>query len=733
MSAVFDYFVTAPKGLAELVAEELNRLALGEVKPGKTGVTFRGDLAQGYRACLESRVANRVLLQLATCPAHDADALYAGLLELDWAAHLGPDSTLAVDFSSQRNDQFRNSHFGALKVKDAVVDFFAQRYGRRPGIDITRPDVRLHVIVLGDQARVSLDLSGDSLHKRGYRRRQVAAPLKENLAAALLYKAGWPEIAEAGGSLVDPMCGSGTFLLEAALMATDTAPGLLRDYFGFLAWRGHDAALWQGLLDEARERHRHGLARCPLIAGFDIDPKALQAARQHVENAGFASQITLRQADLADLKAPSGSRSGLLISNPPYGERLGTVAEAAQLYETLGQVARREFGGWQAGFLLADAELGFRLGIRSRKPQALFNGPLACHFLRCRLDEAQFFTPKPRDRKEKLAQLSQAIDPADPPEAGQMLINRLRKNQHHLKNWLKREQISCYRLYDADLPEFAAAIDVYHCLEACVVVVQEYQAPKTIAPERADQRLAQLLAVVPCVFATPVEVILKIRQAQKGESQYLKQAATGHFLTVSEGGLRFYVNFKDYLDTGLFLDHRPMRLRLQQEASGKHFLNLFAYTGTASAHAAFGGALTTTSVDLSATYLDWGQRNFALNGLKGSHRWLRADCQSWLETQAAMPKAKRYDVIFLDPPTFSNSKRMDSVLDIQRDHVALIDHAARLLSPGGVLYFSCNFRGFKLDDAALAHWTIEDITTATIPKDFSRHRKIHHCYKITAA
>jgi 23S rRNA (guanine2445-N2)-methyltransferase / 23S rRNA (guanine2069-N7)-methyltransferase len=377
--------------------------------------------------------------------------------------------------------------------------------------------------------------------------------------------------------------------------------------------------------------------------------------------------------------------------------------------------------------IISDPELGFRLGIRSQKPITFFNGALECKLLRFAIEEENFFTPKAKTQQERIEQVIEhppEIDSAAT-ENAQMFANRLKKNIKKTAKWVKREDLHCYRIYDADLPEYAIAIDVYQG-EKTWINVQEYQAPKTISEEKANSRLAAAMNEIPKVFNIPKEqVYLKIRSKQKGIEQYEKQAHSEEFEIIEEHGARFYVNFEDYLDTGLFLDHRPIRLHIQQQAKGKHILNLFAYTGTASVHAAIGGASSTTSVDMSKTYLDWAQRNMDLNQVKSDNYFIRADCKEWLEEQTTKPKRDQaYDLIFLDPPTFSNSKRMETTLSIQEDHVALIKQAVQLLNDGGVLYFSTNFRRFKLDTEALANFIIEDISADTIPEDFSRTPKI---------
>lgn len=309
----------------------------------------------------------------------------------------------------------------------------------------------------------------------------------------------------------------------------------------------------------------------------------------------------------------------------------------------------------------------------------------------------------------------------------EMFANRLRKNLRHLGKWARREGVTCYRVYDADLPEYAVAVDLYEAWAH----VQEYAAPPTVDPVLAQTRLTDAMAAIPDAVGMPAgRVVLKVRRRQKGTAQYERQAATGQFHEVHEGGLRFLVNLTDYLDTGLFLDHRPTRELIRSVARGGRFLNLFAYTGTASVYAAAGGAASTTTIDMSSVYLDWARRNMALNGFREgrAHRFVRADCLAWL----AAPHPERYHVIFVDPPTFSNSKRMgESTFEVQRDHIGLLQSVARLLARNGLIVFSNNFRHFKMHRSAFPDLTIEDITHSTIPPDFQRNPRIHTCFKIT--
>lgn len=730
MSNDSTFFATAPKGIESLLADELRALGARTVKETRAGASFQGTLALAYRVCLWSRTANRVLLPLAHFEAPTPAALYEGVRSIDWAEHLTPDDRLAVDFSTSAS-RITHSHFGALKVKDAIVDQFRDAYGVRPSVDVERPDLRINVYLRRDEATVGIDLSGDSLHRRGYRLEGAAAPLKENLAAAILLRASWPSIAEAGGTLIDPMCGSGTLPIEAALIAADIAPGLYRDYFGFLGWKGHDAALWEHLIAEARERREAGLAKLPPIAGYDADPAVVRVARENVRRAGLGERIRMERGELARLERPAGCETGLVIVNPPYGERLGDRKSLAPLYASLGDILKQRFLGWKAAVFTGNPELAKGMGLRAKRTHTLYNGPIECRLLRFDVEPRWF-----RERTEHQETMQAAPPPDELGPGAEMFANRLRKNLRELGRWARREGIDCYRLYDADMPEYALAIDLYQGQdEQRWAHVQEYEAPKTIDPRKARTRLREALTVVPRVLEiSSSRVYLKIRRRQAGLSQYEKQAAEQKFHPVREGGHMFLVNFTDYLDTGLFLDHRPTRALIRKLARGRHFLNLFAYTGTATVYAAAGGAKSTTSVDMSNTYLGWARRNMALNGYEGRlHEFVQDDCVKWLDAQVADRRSKRYGLIFLDPPTFSTSKRMERTFDVQRDHAALIWKTVGLLERGGTLVFSNNYRRFKMDTEALRDLRIEDITRETIAKDFARNPRIHNCWRIARA
>ena len=732
MSDRFELYLTCPKGLEGLLAEEARGLGLEEVREHTSAIRGSADMETAYRLCLWSRLGNRVLLVLKRFNMKNADDLYDGVHEVEWQDHLEASGSLAVEFSGHGSG-IDNTHFGALKVKDAIVDKLRTRDGERPSVDKLNPDLRVHLRLDRGEAILSLDLSGHSLHQRGYRLQQGAAPLKENLAAAVLIRAGWPRIAAEGGALADPMCGVGTFLVEAAMIAADIAPNLKRERWGFSAWLGHVPALWRKLHDEAQARAQAGLARPPLwIRGYEADPRLIQPGRNNVERAGLSDWVKIYQGEVSTFEPrPDQNQKGLVISNPPYGERLGDEASLLYLYQNLGERLRQSCLNWEAAVFTGAPDLGKRMGIRSHKQYAFWNGALPCKLLLIKVQPDQFVTGERRQperdaqgNEDQRSPAAVASEPARLSEGGQMFANRLQKNLKQLGKWAKREQVSCYRLYDADMPEYALAIDLYQDW----VHVQEYAAPRSIDPEKAQARLFDALAAIPQALGIDQSrVVVKRRERQSGTRQYERQSTQGQFLEVSEGGVKLLVNLTDYLDTGLFLDHRPMRMRIQREAAGKRFLNLFCYTATASVHAAKGGARSTTSVDLSRTYLDWARRNLSLNGFSDKNRLEQGDVMAWL--QACRDE---FDLIFIDPPTFSNSKRMEGVFDVQRDHVELLDLAVARLAPGGVLYFSNNFRKFQLDERLAERYAVEEISAQTLDPDFARNTKIHRAWRIQA-
>ena len=709
------WIATAPVGAASVLAEELVQFGAHDIRERSHDVKFQGTLDVGYRTCLWSRTATRVLLSLGSIDASSSKNVYEAVKRIDWREHIAPGATLACDCSGG-NESIRHTIYGSQLLKDAVCDNLRDATGERPNIRPERPDVLLHLHVEGRTAVLSVDFSGESLHRRGYRSEGGRAPLKENVAAAVLLRAGWPQVAEQGGVLLDPMCGSGTFLTEGALIAADAAPAIDRGYFGFLGWRGHEPDTWEQLRAEARARRAARTAR-RCILGSDIDSEAVRMAIANAEQAGVADWVHIEKRSLSEVIRPKAD-VGLVVANPPYGERMGAESGLPALYSELGAMLREKFQGWQAAILTGNPALARNLGVYAKRSHRVFNGTIECRLLRFDLNEASAQRPAEEVR----------ADWSSRPGA-QMFANRLRKNLLRLEPWAEREHIDCFRIYDADMPEYAFAIDVYG-RGARHVYVQEYAPPQTVNQESARERRREALAVLPEVLSVPLaQVHSRVRKPQKGAEQYEKRESVAERHAVQEGGLKFWVNFRDYLDTGLFLDHRIVRDRLRAWAKDADFLNLFCYTGSASVYAAAGGARSTTGVDLSNTYLDWAHENLLLNGFPGNnHELYRADCLQWLEEQEL--QGPRFDLIFVDPPTFSNSKRMEGVLDVQRDHVGIIRRSLKLLRRSGRLVFSTNFTRFKLDSDALADLAIEDISAASIPQDFERHARIHHCFVI---
>ena len=728
------FFATASRGLEHLLAQELTALGAATVKEQGGGVAFTGELAVAYRACLWSRLASRVLLPLSRFPLPDADGLYQGARAIDWTDVFDLKTTFAIEVAGH-SAAVTHTHYAGLKVKDAIADTFRGKTGERPSVDTDNPQLRVHLHLDKDHATLSLDLSGESLHRRGYRRAGAEAPLKENLAAAILLRAGWPQLAAQGAPLVDPLCGSGTLVIEAALMASDIAPGLERSGFGFMSWLDHQPKLWREVREDALARAKAGRARAlPVLCGYDIDASAIRAARDNAKRAGMAEKIRFEEQDLSDARPPdTESRPwaaptvpGLVVTNPPYGERLGAEADVIKIHSLLGATLKAHFAGWQVGVFTGRPDLGPRIGLRAKELYSMYNGPLPCKLLLFEVPAAAV-----ADKR-----------------GGEDFANRLQKNLKHLNKWARRAGVSCYRAYDADLPDYAVAVDVYEIAAMGRshnrhVHVQEYAAPKTVDPIKAEKRLRDALSHVQQGLEVPASNLhYKLRRSQRPGAQYGRQAETGAFHEIEEHGCRLLANFDDYLDTGLFLDHRALRRRIQQEAAAKRFLNLFCYTGSATAHAVKGGATHTVSIDMSNTYLDWAQRNLQLNGVRTqmfdhpparwpAHALLRADCLKWLEAAAKLG-APQFDLILCDPPTFSHSKKMEGVLDTQRDHPELIRQCVALLAPGGTLYFSTNRRGFKLDAAALGDIPVEDITAQTLDEDFRRlpPPPPHRCWRI---
>lgn len=702
-----EFWALTSKGVEEVLAIEIKQHGGEVVKLGLGVVRFTADTDTAYQLCLWSRLATRIMRQIHAVNIDANTDVYDTASSIAWSDYM----TLAQSFAVEcvgKHPTIDNTQFGAMRVKDAIVDQFRTKTGSRPNVDRLEPAVRFQLRMERQQFYFLQDFSGPSLHQRGYRKEQGEAPLKEHLAAALLIRSGWqPE-----QSLLDPFCGSGTLLIEAVLMARRMAPGLKRPVFAFEHYADFDAARWQELRAQALA------ARLPLAPGVrfigsDLDPRALEKARQNAARAGFADILELSVADATQLPARPDVAPGVIITNPPYGERLGDLPALIPLYAEFSLRLKQHFQGWRLAVITSNSDLLRALKLSKLKNYKFANGPLDCDFSLFDLTEQQ-------------VHVSVAAAPALFFAESESFGNRLKKNVKQLEKWAKREGISCYRLYDADIPEYNVAVDWYDG----EVVVHEYAAPANVDESIAQKRLFDIVNQIPKVLSiSPDQMVLKVREKQKGKEQYQPLAKAGQYKEVTEYGARFLVNLRDYLDTGLFLDHRLTRRAIQQQSKAKSVLNLFAYTGTASVHAAIGGARAVTTVDMSNTYLDWAKRNFAINQLAGKqYQFIQDNVLDWLKGCK-----NQFDLIFVDPPTFSNSKRMEDTWDVQRDHVKLLQLIAPLVASGGKVIFSNNKRRFKLDYAALteAGWQVQDTSASSLPEDFKRNPHIHVCFELT--
>ncbi|MGC6396569.1 23S rRNA m(2)G-2445 methyltransferase [Pasteurella multocida] len=709
-------FATTARGFEELLKVELIDLGAMDCQITQGGVHFHADEETQYRVLLWTRLASRILLPIVTCKVYSDLDLYSAVVGQNWLDYFDEKAHFMVDFNGT-NREIRHTQFGAMRVKDGIVDYF-ERVGKpRPNVDKSQPDIRIHAYLNREELVISLDLSGDALHMRGYREDTGKAPLRETLAAAIVLRSGW----QLGTPLVDPMCGSGTLLIEAAQMQANIAPQLHRLHWGFDFWKGHNQQAWDKVKGEAIElaEQTFNQNQKANFYGCDLDHRVLQKAKRNAQNAGVAHLIQWQQGDVAALKNPFVEEKGTVICNPPYGERLGTTPALIALYSVFGQRLKQQFADWNVSIFSGEPALLDCLRLRSHRQFKAKNGPLDCvqknYHISARATASDENTQNLPEIDRTLSATQVAVD----------FANRLQKNSKKIEKWAKQQGINAYRLYDADLPEYNLAVDRYDDH----IVVQEYAAPKNIDENKARQRL--LDAVTATLQVTGVEtnkLILKVRQKQKGTNQYEKLANKGDYFYVNEYGAKLWVNLTDYLDTGLFLDHRLTRKMLGEMAKGKDVLNLFAYTGSATVHMALGGAKSTTTVDMSNTYLNWAEQNLLLNDLEGKqHKLIQADCLQWLARCD-----RQFDLIFVDPPTFSNSKRMEDSWDVQRDHIKLMTQLKRILRPNGTIVFSNNKRGFKMDVEGLETLGLSavDITAKTLPLDFERNKQIHNCWVV---
>lgn len=699
--------LTSP-GIEILLAQELKDLKAEQVVQKPEGVYFNTTIEQAYHICLRLRLATRVLLKIGEGAAENKDELYAAAKSVAWSDVFSVDTTFAIDFVGT-SDEIRNTQFGALTVKDAIVDHFRELSEERPSVDKSAPQISFQARLLKQKVAIYLDFSGRSLFKRGYRENTGAAPLKEHLAAAIITRSGWLE--DTTKPLVDPMCGSGTVVIEAVLMAAGYAPGIDRAKWGFDFWLGHAHDAWKKAKASAVEQSHIGLTQLKTkVFGVDLDSRVLKTAQQNARNAGIQRFIEFSCKNANDIKNAFGP-TGTILFNPPYGERIGELPELVETFALLGKKFKSHFVNWRVAVLTANVELLAMMKMVSFKRYKFKNGPLDCQFALYNLDEKQVASSNVNAEFE---------------QKDSAFANRLLKNKKTLKGWLKQGKVECYRLYDADIPEYNVAVDVYgeH------LVIHEYAAPAKIDAEKVAKRLQEVVYFAPKVLNVATDkVIIKTRAKQKGKDQYQRVEQSKKSIIVDEYGAKLKVNLWDYLDTGLFLDHRKTRQIVAKKSKNKSLLNLFSYTGSVSVQAALHGARSVTTVDMSNTYLSWAQDNFVLNNLSGhKYQFIQADCLQWLKNNE-----QKFDVVFIDPPTFSNSKRMGESFDVQRDHVSLITDGLKSLAEDGELIFTNNKRNFKMDFDAMANLgvNVQEMSDITRDKDFQRNKHIHNSWLLT--
>ena len=689
--------ITTSRGLDELLQQEIKSLipdAEPRLKPGQ--VLLDASLQDAYKICLHSRLANRVLWVVAEGDADDAEQLYETAYSVDWRKHLSSSHRFVINFSGT-NRAIKNSQFGAQRVKDAVVDCFVDHQQERPTVDKLSPNLFIQARLWRDKVVLAIDLSGKSLHQRGYRSEAGEAPLKEHVASALLMRSGWTK--NTSQTLIDPMCGSGTIAIEAAQIAANIPPGLNRPQWGFSDWKLHDSDAWDTVVNEAKQQIITPTTR---IIANDNQQQLINIAKRNADIAGVFQIIRFSHQDALNFKPPLESKPGYLVSNPPYGERLSDLAKLVPFFTEFGAHLKQSFADWHVSLLTSQRDLFRQMKLRAANEYGIMNGKLECKLVNFVIDEENRIVRQPTQQNE--------------------FGNRLKKNIKQIQKFLKSTDTNAYRIYDADLPDYNVAIDVY----ADWLVVQEYAPPKTIPEEKARRRLNDIVIQLPSITGFDSDKIaLKVRSQQKGKSQYEKVSEKRENVIVYENGANFYINPTDYLDCGLFLDHRNTRQLVARKAKGKDVLNLFAYTGSISVHCALHGARSVTTVDLSRTYIDWAKRNFKLNSISGPHHFEQTDCLTWFDTHK-----QKFDLMFIDPPSFSNSKRMEKTWDVQRDHVELLAKAYDCLNDSGEIIFSNNFRQFKLDQQAMSDigFSFENVSSKTLPEDFKRNPKIHQCW-----
>jgi 23S rRNA (guanine2445-N2)-methyltransferase / 23S rRNA (guanine2069-N7)-methyltransferase len=701
----FSAFASCPKGVELLLQEEIHQFQIHSTRQTQAGVYFDAEsLEQLYYVCYHSRLASRIFLLVETFEFKDNQEYYTKIKNIDWGMHFTQSKSFMFKAVTKKSI-FDHSTYAAQLAKDAYCDHWREQFDTRPNVDFDEPQARIHIIVNREQAEVSIDLIGEGMHRRGYRTESGAAPLRENLACAILKRAGWT----GQGDIADLFCGSGTLLIEALLMAKNVASGKHREHWTLENWNNHNKNIWQKVKQEAALAEKD----CDLIAyANDIDPNTLDTARENAKRAGVEDLMQFSQLSIHEWHKKMNV--AMVVSNPPYGERLNK-ADTEELYAALGDVLKQYFIGAQGAIYTSEKTYAKKLGIAWNRNYNIPNANIDCQVYTFDLVEEKF-------REQPNLDIPAANWESFVDASSEAFLNRLKKNIKLMDKWARKNDVHAYRIYDADIPEFSVAIDRYNdCLH-----IQEYAAPKSVDEKMAIKRFQQVVRIASGSLNIPInQIFTKVRLRQKGKAQYEKALGQQHEMIVVESELQFKVNLAEFLDTGLFLDSRQIRQYILANSADKKFLNLFAYTGTASVYAKAGGAKKVSTVDLSQTYLSWAKENMALNGFDIDHTndVIRADCTVWLEQNKNL-----YDLILLDPPTFSNSKKMQTTFDVQRDQETLVKNAMNSLTQDGELIFVNNYRKFRISEELTEAFDVEEMRNS-LPKDFER-KKIHNAFII---
>ncbi|QCI17757.1 bifunctional 23S rRNA (guanine(2069)-N(7))-methyltransferase RlmK/23S rRNA (guanine(2445)-N(2))-methyltransferase RlmL [Buchnera aphidicola (Acyrthosiphon lactucae)] len=692
-------FASTNFGTEKLLENELLSLGAKNINIINGGIYYESNDLLLYKSLMWSRIASRIYLCIKKFTISNAKDLYNNIYNINWTEIFDINNTFLVNFKGT-NNIIRNSLFGALIIKDAIVDQFKNKYSSRPNINFIQPDIRIKSLLNNNILHIMLDLSGESLNKRGYRQFCNTTPIKENLGSAIVLSSGWNQ----NIPMIDPMCGSGTLLIEAAMIASDRAPGLKRSKWGFQSWKQYNDNLWQEVIKEAQERFKIGIKKCfkNYFIGYDYDTEIIKKAKINASNAGVLKIIQFLTQDLNNLKNIYKKKTeGILLTNPPYGERHQTESQLVGLYIQIGKVSKKYFNKWKLSIFSSSIFLLNFVQMQSYEQYFFKNGSLDCiqkNFL--------IFSKSSNIEQNEFK-------------------NRLNKNFKKLRKWANLENLESFRIYNADLPNYNIIVDIYQKW----IVIQEYKAPKSIDHNQAFKRLCHAIYYSKEILSIPINnIILKTRKKNKNKTQYQKLFNSSNFIIIKEYHAKFLVNLTDYLDTGLFSDKRLIRKLLGKMAQGKDFLNLFSYTGTASVYAGLGKANSTTSVDISHTYIKWSMRNMCLNNLTSSqHHFIQADCLKWLKKTN-----QKFDLIFVNPPTFSNSKKMNQVFDLKKDYMSIIVHLKRILHHNGDIIFSSSTRNFEINLNYIKKIQLyaKKITKKIQSKDFLKNPNVYHSWLI---